>query len=168
MTTNDQGLTEPNHGSDPSSMETTAKKLDKGGYSISGSKTWISNAPVADVFVIWAKCQWDGKIRGFVLEKGMEGLTAPAIKNKLALRASITGSVFMEDVQLGEDALLPKSLGLGSPFSCLNNARYGISWGVMGALEDCIAKSREYTLDRCVFFSGQITERGANTSQQAV
>ena len=174
-----QGLTEPNHGSDPSSMETTATKT-KEGWTLNGSKTWISNAPVADVFIIWARVIEDGvkgKIKGFILEKvcsiptkesamfslhlgnrqvgviyltsqNMEGLTAPAIKNKLALRASITGSVFMDNVQVPADALLPKSSGLGSPFSCLNNARFGISWGVVGALEDCIARTRDYALER--------------------
>ncbi|ORX37729.1 acyl-CoA dehydrogenase/oxidase [Kockovaella imperatae] len=147
------GLTEPNHGSDPSSMETTATKT-ADGWTLNGSKTWISNAPVADLFVIWAREVIDGqkgKVRGFLAEKGTPGLSAPAIKNKLALRASITGSVFMEDVKLPADALLPKSGGLGSPFSCLNNARYGISWGVMGALEDCIARSRDYALERKQF-----------------
>ncbi|KIL68774.1 hypothetical protein M378DRAFT_157902 [Amanita muscaria Koide BX008] len=144
------GLTEPNHGSDPASMETTAEEVD-GGYVLKGSKTWITNAPVADIFVVWAKCKWDGKIRGFILEKGMKGLSAPAIKNKLALRVSITGSIFMDSVRVPHDALLPKSKGLGSPFSCLNSARYGISWGVMGSLEDCIHRTREYALERHQF-----------------
>jgi glutaryl-CoA dehydrogenase len=147
------GLTEPNHGSDPSSMETTATKT-ADGWTLNGAKTWISNAPVADVFVIWARTIEDGvkgKIRGFVLEKGAEGLSAPQIKHKLALRASITGSVFMDNVKVPADALLPKSGGLGSPFSCLNSARYGISWGVMGALEDSIARAREYALERKQF-----------------
>nr|XP_019009379.1 glutaryl-CoA dehydrogenase [Kwoniella pini CBS 10737]OCF48160.1 glutaryl-CoA dehydrogenase [Kwoniella pini CBS 10737] len=147
------GLTEPNHGSDPSSMETTATKT-KEGWTLNGSKTWISNAPVADLFVIWARVVENGekgKVKGFLVEKDTPGLSAPAIKNKLALRASITGSVFMEDVKIPSDAILPKSGGLGSPFSCLNNARYGISWGVMGALEDCIARSREYALERKQF-----------------
>ncbi|WVQ79215.1 hypothetical protein IAT38_001311 [Cryptococcus sp. DSM 104549] len=147
------GLTEPNHGSDPSSMETTATKTSDG-WVLNGSKTWISNAPVADLFVIWARVVENGekgKVRGFLAEKGTPGLSAPAIKNKLSLRASITGSIFMEDVKLSDDALLPKSSGLGSPFSCLNNARYGISWGVMGALEDCIARAREYALERHQF-----------------
>jgi glutaryl-CoA dehydrogenase len=145
-------------------METTAVKT-KEGYTLNGSKTWISNSPVAGLFVIWAREVENGekgKVRGFLVEKvssssltqcqadrqDTPGITAPPIKNKLALRASITGSVFMEDVQIPHDALLPKSGGLGSPFSCLNNARYGISWGVMGALEDCIARSREYALER--------------------
>lgn len=145
------GLTEPNHGSDPASMETTATEAPDGGYILNGSKTWISNAPFADVFVIWAKCKWDGKIRGFLLEKGMGGLSAPAIKNKLSLRASITGSVFMDNVQVPQSSLLPKSLGLGSPFSCLSSARYGISWGVMGALEDCLHRARDYAVERKQF-----------------
>ncbi|ODN98111.1 hypothetical protein I350_07753 [Cryptococcus amylolentus CBS 6273] len=147
------GLTEPNHGSDPSSMETTATKT-ADGWVLNGSKTWISNAPVADVFVVWARVVEDGekgKVRGFVLEKGSKGLEAPKIANKIALRASITGSIFMDGVKVGDDALLPKSGGLGSPFSCLNNARYGISWGVMGALEDVVARTRDYALERNQF-----------------
>ncbi|KAL1756329.1 acyl-CoA dehydrogenase/oxidase [Schizophyllum commune] len=144
------GLTEPNHGSDPGSMETTAEEVD-GGFILNGSKTWISNAPVADVFIIWANCKWDNKIRGFIVEKGLKGLSAPPIKNKIALRASLTGSIFMDSVRVGQDALLPKTKGLGSPFSCLNSARYGISWGVMGALEDCLIRAREYALERTQF-----------------
>ncbi|KAF9071633.1 acyl-CoA dehydrogenase NM domain-like protein [Rhodocollybia butyracea] len=144
------GLTEPNHGSDPASMETTAEEVD-GGFIINGSKTWISNSPVADVHVIWAKCKWDNKIRGFLLEKGAKGLSAPPIKNKISLRVSLTGSVFMDNVHVSQDALLPKSKGLGAPFSCLNSARYGISWGVMGALEDCVARARTYALERHQF-----------------
>ncbi|CAK5281671.1 unnamed protein product, partial [Mycena citricolor] len=144
------GLTEPNHGSDPANMETTAEETD-GGYVLNGAKTWISNAPVADVFIIWAKCKWDGKIRGFILEKGLDGLSAPAIKNKIALRASLTGSIFMDSVRVSHDALLPKSLGLASPFSCLNSARFGISWGVMGSLEDCIDRALAYALERHQF-----------------
>ncbi|RSH86559.1 uncharacterized protein EHS24_004828 [Apiotrichum porosum] len=147
------GLTEPNHGSDPSSMETTATKT-ANGWVLNGSKTWISNAPVADVFVIWARVVENGqkgKVRGFIIEKGAEGLSAPKIKHKLALRASVTGSVFMDNVQVGEDSLLPKSGGLGSPFSCLNSARFGIAWGVMGALEDSIFRAREYALERKQF-----------------
>ncbi|KAK2463123.1 hypothetical protein APHAL10511_004778 [Amanita phalloides] len=144
------GLTEPNHGSDPASMETTAEEVE-GGFVLNGSKTWITNSPVADLFVVWAKCKWDGIIRGFLLEKGVKGLSAPAIRNKVALRASATGSIFMDSVRVLPDSLLPKSKGLGSPFSCLNSARYGISWGVMGALEDCIHKTREYALDRHQF-----------------
>ncbi|KAF9529664.1 glutaryl-CoA dehydrogenase [Crepidotus variabilis] len=144
------GLTEPNHGSDPAGMETMAEEID-GGFVINGSKTWISNAPAADVFIIWARCKWDNRVRGFILDKGMKGLTAPAIKNKVALRASITGSIFMDSVQVPHDALLPKSNGLSSAFSCLNSARFGISWGVMGALEDCIYRTREYALERHQF-----------------
>lgn len=135
-------------------METTATKTSDG-WVLNGSKTWISNAPVAELFVIWARVVENGekgKVRGFLVEKGTPGLSAPAIKNKMSLRASITGSIFMEDAKLSDDALLPKSNGLGSPFSCLNNARYGISWGVMGALEDCIARARDYALERQVFF----------------
>lgn len=135
-------------------METTATKTSDG-WVLNGSKTWISNAPVADLFVIWARVVENGekgKVRGFLVEKGTVGLSAPAIKNKMSLRASITGSIFMEDVKISDDAVLPKSNGLGSPFSCLNNARYGISWGVMGALEDCIARARDYALERQVFF----------------
>ncbi|KAF7979037.1 hypothetical protein HWV62_44029 [Athelia sp. TMB] len=144
------GLTEPNHGSDPAGMETTAEEVD-GGFVLNGSKTWISNAPVADVFIIWARCKWDQKVRGFILEKGMKGLSAPPIKNKIALRVSLTGSVFMDGVRVGHEQLLEKSLGLGSAFSCLNSARFGISWGVMGALEDCIARTRAYALERTQF-----------------
>jgi len=145
------GLTEPNHGSDPSGMETTAVKAVNGGYIINGSKTWITNSPVADVFVIWAKCKWDDKIRGFLLERGMSGLTTPKIKNKVALRASVTGSIFMDSVEVGPDSLLPGSRGLSSPFSCLNNARYGIAWGVLGSLEYCIDATRSYALERHQF-----------------
>lgn len=144
------GLTEPNHGSDPAGMETTAEEVD-GGFTINGSKTWITNAPVADVFVIWARCKWDNKVRGFLLDKGLKGLSAPPIKNKVALRVSLTGSIFMDSVRVSQDALLQKTKGLGSAFSCLNSARYGISWGVMGALEDCISRTREYALERKQF-----------------
>ncbi|KAK0195715.1 glutaryl-CoA dehydrogenase [Armillaria mellea] len=144
------GLTEPNHGSDPGNMETTAEEVEDG-FIINGSKTWISNAPVADVFIIWANCKWDQKIRGFILEKGMKGLETQSIKNKLALRASLTGSIFMDSIRVSHDALLPKSKGLGSPFSCLNSARYGISWGVMGSLEDCVNRTRAYALERHQF-----------------
>ncbi|TEB30325.1 acyl-CoA dehydrogenase domain-containing protein [Coprinellus micaceus] len=144
------GLTEPNHGSDPAGMETTAEEVD-GGFVLNGSKTWITNAPVADVFIVWARCKWDRRVRGFILEKGMKGLTAPAIKNKVALRVSATGSIFMDNVSVPHDALLPGSKGLGSAFSCLNSARYGISWGVMGALEDCLSRTREYALERNQF-----------------
>ncbi|KAF8331872.1 acyl-CoA dehydrogenase NM domain-like protein [Cantharellus anzutake] len=145
------GLTEPNHGSDPSGMETTAEQLKGGGYILNGSKTWITNSPIADLFIIWARCKWDGKIRGFVLEKGTEGLSAPVIKNKSALRASTTGSIFMDSVKVGTEALLPGTRGLSSAFSCLNNARYGIAWGVMGSLEYCIEVTRNYALERRQF-----------------
>ncbi|MER9396759.1 acyl-CoA dehydrogenase [Mesorhizobium sp. M0615] len=147
------GLTEPDAGSDPGGMKTRAEKT-ANGYRISGSKMWISNAPIADVFVVWAKLKGDiGKdeIRGFVLEKGMKGLSAPKIGGKLSLRASITGEVVMEGVEVGEDALLPNARGLGGPFGCLNRARYGISWGAMGAAEDCWHRARQYGLDRKQF-----------------
>ena len=145
------GLTEPDAGSDPAGMKTVAKKTD-GGYVISGSKMWISNAPIADVFVIWAKSEaHGGKIRGFVLEKGMKGLSAPKIGNKLSLRASVTGEIVMEGVEVGEDALLPNVQGLKGPFGCLNRARYGIAWGAMGAAEFCWHAARQYGLDRKQF-----------------
>ena len=145
------GLTEPDAGSDPGGMRTHAVKV-PGGYRITGNKTWISNAPIADVFVIWAKSEaHGGAIRGFVLEKGMKGLSAPKIAGKLSLRASITGMINMEDVQVGEDALLPNVEGLKGPFGCLNRARYGISWGVLGAAEFCYAAARQYGLDRKQF-----------------
>jgi glutaryl-CoA dehydrogenase len=147
------GLTEPDAGSDPGGMKTRAEKID-GGYRLSGSKMWISNAPIADVFVVWAKLKSaDGKdeIRGFVLEKGMKGLTAPKIDGKLSLRASITGEIVMAGVEVGEDALLPNVAGLKGPFGCLNRARYGISWGAMGAAEDCWLRARQYGLDRKQF-----------------
>ncbi len=145
------GLTEPDAGSDPASMRTRAEKID-GGYRLSGSKTWISNAPIADVFVVWAKSEaHDSDIRGFVLEKGMRGLSAPKITGKLSLRASITGEIVMSGVEVGEDALLPRALGLKGPFGCLNHARYGISWGVMGAAEDCWRRARQYGLERNQF-----------------
>jgi glutaryl-CoA dehydrogenase len=137
------GLTEPDAGSDPGGMKTRAEKA-AGGYRISGSKMWISNAPIADVFVVWAKsAAHDNQIRGFVLEKGMKGLSAPKIGGKLSLRASITGEVVMEGVEVGEDALLPNVSGLKGPFGCLNRARYGISWGAMGAAEDCWHRARQ-------------------------
>jgi len=142
------GLTEPDSGSDPASMRTRAEKID-GGYKLTGSKMWISNSPIADVFVIWAKL--DGKIRGFVLEKGLKGLSAPKIEGKLSLRASITGEVVMDNVEVGEDALLPNIQGLGGPFGCLNKARFGISWGALGAAEFCWHAARQYTLDRKQF-----------------
>jgi glutaryl-CoA dehydrogenase len=145
------GLTEPDAGSDPAGMKTRAKKID-GGYLLNGTKMWISNSPFADVFVIWAKSDaHDGAIRGFILEKGMKGLSAPKIEGKLSLRTSITGEIVMEDVEVPEDALLPDASGLGGPFGCLNRARYGISWGVMGAAEDCWMRARQYGLDRKQF-----------------
>ncbi|KAI8067004.1 glutaryl-CoA dehydrogenase [Gilbertella persicaria] len=145
------GLTEPNHGSDPSSMETTAKKVN-GHYVLNGSKTWITNSPIADVFVVWAKnLDEGGTIRGFVLEKGMAGLEAPAIKGKFSLRASITGMIMMDNVEVPVENMLPKAKGLGGPFGCLNNARYGIAWGALGAAEACLSQARAYTLDRKQF-----------------
>ena len=145
------GLTEPDAGSDPGGMRTTAKKTGDG-YVISGAKTWISNSPIADVFVIWAKSEsHGGGIRGFVLEKGMKGLSAPKIEGKLSLRASITGMVMMDEVAVGEDALLPDVQGLKGPFGCLNRARYGISWGALGAAEFCFHAARQYGLDRNQF-----------------
>ena len=143
------GLTEPEAGSDPGGMKTRAEKID-GGWRLTGAKTWISNAPIADVFVIWAK-DGDGVIRGFVLEKGMKGLTAPKIEGKLSLRASITGEVVMQGVEVSDDHLLPNVSGLKGPFGCLNRARYGISWGVMGAAEDAWHRARQYGLDRKQF-----------------
>ncbi len=143
------GLTEPNHGSDPGSMVTRAKKVD-GGYSLTGAKTWISNAPIADVFVVWAKTE-DGLIRGFILEKGWKGLSAPAIHGKVGLRASITGEVVMDNVFVPEENLMPNVSGLKGPFTCLNSARFGIAWGALGAAEDCYARARQYVLDRKQF-----------------
>jgi len=145
------GLTEPDAGSDPGGMTTKATKT-ANGYSLSGAKTWISNAPIADVFVIWAKSDaHGGGIRGFILEKGMKGLSTPKIEGKLSLRASITGMVLMDEVEVGEDALLPEVQGLKGPFGCLNRARYGISWGAMGAAEFCLHAARQYGLDRKQF-----------------
>lgn len=144
-------LTEPDAGSDPGGMKTRAEKID-GGYRLTGSKMWISNAPIADVFVVWAKSDaHGGKIRGFVLEKGMRGLSAPKIGGKLSLRASVTGEIVMDDVEVGEDALLPNVSGLKGPFGCLNRARYGISWGALGAAEFCWHAARQYGLDRKQF-----------------
>ncbi len=143
------GLTEPNHGSDPSSMITRAKKV-PGGYSVSGSKMWISNSPIADVFVIWAKDD-EGAIRGFILEKGMQGLTAPAIHGKFGLRASITGEIVMDSVFCPEENAFPEVRGLKGPFTCLNSARYGIAWGALGAAESCWHIARQYVLDRHQF-----------------
>ncbi|MEO9896428.1 MAG: acyl-CoA dehydrogenase [Paracoccaceae bacterium] len=145
------GLTEPDAGSDPGGMKTVARKVD-GGYVLNGAKMWISNAPIADVFVVWAKSEdHGGRIRGFVLEKGMKGLSAPKIENKLSLRASVTGEIVMENVEVSEDALLPDVEGLKGPFGCLNRARYGISWGAMGAAEFCWHSARQYGLDRKQF-----------------
>ncbi len=151
------GLTEPNHGSDPASMLTRAKPVD-GGFLMKGAKMWITNSPIADVFVVWAKLEDpDGKvggqesIRGFILEKGMKGLTAPKIEGKMSLRASITGEIVMDDVFVPEANLLPNVSGLKGPFGCLNKARYGIAWGALGAAEDCWFRARQYTMDRVQF-----------------
>lgn len=145
------GLTEPDAGSDPGGMKTRAEKIE-GGYRLRGSKMWISNAPIADVFVVWAKSEsHGGEIRGFILEKGMKGLSAPKIGGKLSLRASVTGEIVLDGVEVGEDALLPNVSGLKGPFGCLNRARYGISWGVLGAAEDCWHRARQYGLDRKQF-----------------
>lgn len=143
------GLTEPDHGSDPGGMITRARSAE-GGYRLTGAKMWISNSPIADVFVVWAKTD-DGVIRGFILEKGMRGLSAPKIEGKLALRASITGEIVMDDVFVPEENLLPNVSGLKGPFGCLNNARYGIAWGTLGAAETCWHAARDYTLDRKQF-----------------
>ncbi|TCL71501.1 acyl-CoA dehydrogenase [Rhizobium sp. BK251] len=140
------GLTEPDHGSDPGSMITRAKKVD-GGYSLKGAKTWITNAPIADVFVVWAKTE-DGVIRGFILEKGWKGLSAPAIHGKVGLKASITGEIVLDDVFVPEENLLPSVTGLKGPFTCLNSARFGIAWGALGAAESCYHTARQYVLDR--------------------
>jgi glutaryl-CoA dehydrogenase len=145
------GLTEPDAGSDPGGMKTRAERT-AGGYRLSGSKTWISNSPIADVFVVWARSDaHDGRVRGFVLEKGMIGLSAPKIEGKLSLRASVTGEIVMDGVEVGEEALLPGVEGLKGPFGCLNRARYGISWGVLGAAEFCWHAARRYGLDRKQF-----------------
>ena len=145
------GLTEPDAGSDPGSMRTRAEKTPNG-YRLTGTKMWITNSPIADLFVVWAKSDAHaGKIRGFVLEKGLAGLSAPKIREKLSLRASITGEIVMDGVEVGEDALLPNVEGLKGPFGCLNRARYGISWGSMGAAEACYHAARQYTLDRKQF-----------------
>ena len=145
------GLTEPDAGSDPAGMKTVAKKT-ANGYVLNGAKMWISNAPIADVFVVWAKSEaHGGKIKGFVLEKGMKGLSAPKVGGKISLRASITGEIVMDNVEVGEDALLPHVEGLKGPFGCLNRARYGISWGVLGAAEFCLHAARQYGLDRKQF-----------------
>ncbi len=145
------GLTEPDSGSDPGSMRTRATRV-QGGYVLTGNKMWITNSPIADVFVVWAKSDaHGGKIRGFILDKGAKGLSAPKIKEKLSLRASITGEIVMDNVEVEEDALLPNVEGLKGPFGCLNRARYGIGWGAMGAAEFCYAAARQYTLDRKQF-----------------
>ena len=145
------GLTEPDAGSDPGSMKTIAKKVD-GGYELTGTKMWISNSPIADVFIVWAKSkEHNNQIKGFILEKGMKGLSAPKINKKLSLRASITGEIVMNQVIVPDENMLPNVSGLRGPFSCLNRARYGISWGVMGAAEDCWHRARQYTLDRKQF-----------------
>ena len=143
------GLTEPNHGSDPGSMVTRARSV-AGGYSLSGSKMWISNSPIADLFVVWAKTD-DGVIRGFVLEKGMKGLSAPKIEGKFSLRTSVTGEIVLDEVFVPEENLLPGVEGLKGPFTCLNSARYGIAWGALGAAEFCWHAARQYTLDRTQF-----------------
>jgi glutaryl-CoA dehydrogenase len=143
------GLTEPNHGSDPGSMQTRAKKVD-GGYSLTGSKMWISNSPIADVFVVWAKDD-EGAIRGFVLDKGAKGLSAPKIHGKVGLRTSITGEIVMDNVFCPEENAFPEVRGLKGPFTCLNSARYGIAWGALGAAEDCFHRARQYVLDRKQF-----------------
>jgi glutaryl-CoA dehydrogenase len=143
------GLTEPDHGSDPGSMQTRARKT-SGGYVLNGAKMWITNSPIADVFVVWAKTE-DDVIRGFILEKGMNGLSAPKIEGKMSLRASITGEIVMDDVPVPEAQLLPNVSGLKGPFGCLNKARYGIAWGALGAAEDCWHRARQYVLDRRQF-----------------
>jgi len=143
------GLTEPDYGSDPGGMVTRARSV-AGGYSLTGSKMWISNSPIADIFVVWAKTD-DGKIRGFILEQGMPGLSAPGIEGKLALRASITGEIVMDGVFVEEEQLLPNVDGLKGPFGCLNNARYGIAWGALGAAETCWHAARDYTMERSQF-----------------
>ncbi len=147
------GLTEPNHGSDPGSMETRAVKT-ANGYKLTGNKMWITNSPIADVFVVWAKCvggDYDGKIRGFILEKGWKGLSAPAIHGKVGLRASITGEIVMDEVEVDEQQMMPGVSGLKGPFTCLNSARYGIAWGALGAAEFCWHTARQYTMDRKQF-----------------
>jgi glutaryl-CoA dehydrogenase len=147
------GLTEPNHGSDPGSMASRAKVV-PGGFELTGTKTWISNSPIADVFVVWAKVQggdFDGRIKGFILEKGMKGLSAPKIHGKVGLRTSITGEVVMDQVFVPQENLLPGADGLKGPFTCLNSARYGIAWGALGAAEDCWHRARQYVLDRKQF-----------------
>jgi len=143
------GLTEPNHGSDPNGMETRARKVD-GGYCLTGSKMWITNAPIADIFVVWAKDD-QGDIRGFILEKGWQGLSAPTIHGKVGLRTSITGEIVMDEVFCPDNNMLPNVRGLKGPFTCLNSARYGIAWGALGAAQDCYTRARRYVLDRQQF-----------------
>jgi glutaryl-CoA dehydrogenase len=143
------GLTEPDHGSDPGGMKTRAITV-PGGYSLSGSKMWITNSPIADVFVVWAKND-EGVIKGYLIERGAKGLVTPKIEGKLSLRASVTGEIVMDGVEVGEDALLPKVSGLKGPFGCLNRARYGIAWGALGAAEDCWHRARQYVLERRQF-----------------
>ena len=143
------GLTEPDAGSDPGGMKTRAKKVD-GGYVLNGAKMWISNSPIADVAVVWGKTE-DGVIRGFIVERGMKGFSTPVIEGKISLRASVTGEIVLDNVEVTDDHLLPNAKGLGGPFGCLNKARYGIAWGVMGAAEDCWHRARQYTLDRKQF-----------------
>ncbi|NRD72618.1 acyl-CoA dehydrogenase [Shewanella sp. VB17] len=142
------GLTEPDVGSDPGGMKTRAEPID-GGYRLNGAKMWITNSPIADVFIVWAKLE--GKIRGFILDKGMKGLSAPKIEGKFSLRASVTGEIVMDNVEVSESALLPNVEGLKGPFGCLNKARYGIAWGALGAAEFCWHRARQYTLDRIQF-----------------
>uniref|UniRef100_A0A8C7QYH0 Glutaryl-CoA dehydrogenase, mitochondrial n=1 Tax=Oncorhynchus mykiss TaxID=8022 RepID=A0A8C7QYH0_ONCMY len=145
------GLTEPNHGSDPAGMETKAKyNPSSSTFTISGAKTWITNSPVADIAVVWAKCE-DGRIRGFILERGMKGLATPKIEGKFSLRASATGMILMDEVEVPQENMLPNVSGLAGPFGCLNNARYGIAWGALGAAEFCFHAARQYTLDRIQF-----------------
>ena len=147
------GLTEPNHGSDPGSMETRAKRVD-GGYQLTGNKMWISNSPIADVFIVWGKCvggDHDGRIKGFILDKGMKGLSAPAIHGKVGLRASVTGDIVMDEVFVPAENEFPEVRGLKGPFTCLDSARYGIAWGALGAAEFCWHTARQYTLDRQQF-----------------
>ena len=143
------GLTEPDAGSDPGGMKTRAKKVD-GGYILNGAKMWISNSPIADVAVVWGKTE-DGVIRGFIVERGMKGFSTPVIEGKISLRASVTGEIVLDNVEVPDANLLPNAKGLGGPFGCLNKARYGIAWGVMGAAEDCWHRARQYTLDRKQF-----------------
>lgn len=147
------GLTEPNHGSNPGGMETRAKyNPSSKTYTLNGSKTWITNSPLADVFIIWAKSDaHDNKIKGFILERGVEGLSTPYLPGKFSLRAGATGQIFMDDCEIPEENLLPNASGLGGPFGCLNNARYGIAWGAFGAAEACMEQARQYTLDRIQF-----------------